>query len=1410
MLGVFLFIFVLGFLIISLLRLGVFYLLRSKVGARFFDSFELKGGWDYFSVESLKAKSPRMTLNVTNLHVNFNLFAFFGSKRTMVITVTVDSLELEVAKLEKKTPKVKSQASLEKWIRGQLASFLVIFFLKSMSVFAKNVKVTVHGVTVSFEALFLRFLRASGKNVNVDLRVSGLLMSKGEFGICQLPSFHLTIDSGEYFLRYLMSLFFPKMMFRTRIVSLEYDGQGIKAGALEGAIEIEDDDVSCNILLEPIEVRLPQVDLNTKSATVVVNDLVVNFHGMACGQVKVSRNECCLLDVGSAVYERKVLSLEDPKLVVSSVLLIDLGLLKRFISGPYDPTKPRRPGRLQNVIIHSPTMDFTLALSDEHKYHFLGEKFSFQNMTVLCERVSCRAVFSTATYPLINATNWQLLLEKPFLGVKAENIEGFLHPSFAQQSFLLETIQLIGFTNKQSTGISVVSRDLTPPTKRIISLEFEHVSVKMLRVPLVSNIYKSQECKRAAIQALLVRQAMAIKQIAGMMDVRFNSRKFQDASSALLFKLFRQAMDESQPLDDYLFSVDADGFFLRINGPAFKNKAEAMEKVHDIMPDVDTDKVYRPSAGELTFRVRSLRLSIPKIGNVMEMECPNNLTGFLVVTKPMPQMRSDIYHYRVKCDDGKVELVLPQVLCKSVIFLKLLGEVQRMRLKYTPVLSEVSQDFAFSKRTFSDKKIHCGYLKFVDMLRLRMKFHIDLKFREIEFRYNDRISPFRRQDLLVTKMSDAQFSVINQIIRANTRSVVVMVSQEGVYQTLLTVNGIGLEAKFTSFNFRNTDGCKPPLWIPIDAFRVNDPDYDPYEKWRTFEYRCVAVVMFDTPSKPIWVNLDSINPIIDRFISHNEVMSKYIPVPRFGTYKFRADFAGFTLDLELPPISFTAKHGSLFAKLAGHGNLIQMHFSNDSEEGKSASIANDEIICSLFDNKSQVFAVRLCDFSLTSQKNYREVTTSGMFIDVCPSHMSSLNGINIHKIRSRKGAINFPEVYTIEELLLMFSTRLACYEVPSVHIRIDMKGLNQKVECQITQFSVETKCNEEGAKLQAVHVGKVKGHTLSNRPLFEVDGIIVYHASGTDISTDFIDVGTISTRILPDDLDYMRFMLYEIKDNIQSLRSTASESSNLVMGRAQNQILNINSVAVHLLQVPNGQQDSGPSPMLSFYAKMIEGKMYKQPGKRTHIQCQLRALSIVNDPVLVPDVFRDIFQTPERKEPLIALSIDKIEQTGKIPVFSKMELRVLPFIIRIPMRLKQELKTFFPSSSSKFQLQDIVDDSDETESTDEEVPIQEEDDPFGQSSAAPDAIFVRKFEIHPFTAVVSIRRDKQGKMLRDFVNRPFGYKGMRLYDVHGTKAQIFTFVKDQFKMAAWSEGPKMFLFKIRNPVQQTVKPPEDT
>lgn len=1394
-----------GFALAFLLRVAIFYVLRKKVGAKFCDSFELKGGWDFCSVESLRAKSARFSILADNLNVSFNLLAFFRSQRAMVIQITLDRFELEIFKVEKKTPKAKSEMSLEKWIRGQLISFIVIMFLKSMCVLLRSVKITVNGVTLSFDAVFLRFLRTSGKNVNLDLRVCDFISSHGEFGICQVPNLHLTIDSGEYFLRYLVSLFFPKMMFRTRMVSIEYDSKSLKLAALEGAIEIEGDDVACNLLLEPIEVRVPTMDLNTKSAVAVINDFVGNLHGFACGQMRVSRNDCCVLDIGSAVFERKILTLEDPKVVLSSVLLIDLGLLKRFFSGPYDPMKPRRPGRMQNVIIHSPTMDFTLALSDEHKYQFIGEKFAFQNMTALSEFVSCSAVFSTGVYHLFNATKALLLLEKPYLSVKADSIDGFLHPSFAQQSFLLETIQLLSFTNKQSTGVSTVSKDLLPPTKRIISLEFEHVSVKMLNVPAVSSIYKSVECKRAAIQALLLRQAMAIKQISEMPELHFNAQKFQEASVPLLFKLFRQAMSEAQSCDDHLFRLEADGFFLRINGPAFKNKAEAMEKVHEILPSVNSDDVYRPSGGELTFRARSLRGYVPKLGNILEMECPNNITGFLVTTKKIPRMRADIYHYRVRCDDGKVELVLPQVLSKSVIFLKLVGEIQRLKLKYTPVLSQVRQDFSFAKRTFSDKKIHCGYLKFVDMLRLRMKFHLNLSIRELEFRFNDRISPFRRQDLLLTKISDVNFTVIDQVIRAGTKSVSVMVSQDGSYQVLSTINQSTLEAQFSSFNDQNVDGVEPPLWIPIDAFRVHDVDYDPYEKFRTTEYRCSAVLTLGTQDKPIWINFDSVNPIIDHFLSYNEPTKKFSAVPRFGVYKYGLEFAGLSLDVSIAPINLTAKNGSLQAKLSGHEGNLRAHIATDSKQGSSSSLSDSELSFSLFCNNSQLFGARCCDFKWTSIAQYREVKAEETYIDFYPSVLSGLSGMNIHRIRYRSGVINFPEIYTVEELLPLFSTRLALYEFPSVHIKIDMKGLNQKVESTITQVSIETKCNPDGARLQAVHIGRIRSQTLANRPLVEVDGMIIYHASGTEMSADFIDIGSISVSILPDEFDYMRFLLYEIKDNIATLSSTVTQSSNLVIARAHNQVLNITSVALHLLHAPGPEQDR---PLLSLYAQDITGKMYKQPEKGTSITGHLRALSIVNDPET--DVFRDIFQTPERKEPLLALSVNKIEKTGKIPVFAKMELRILPFIIRIPMRLKNELRVFFPSSSDKFRLQDIVDDSDETESTDEHTPMQEEDDPFGPSSAAPDAIFVREFVIHPFSAAVSIRRDKQGKMLRDFVNRPFGYKGMRLYDVHGTKGQLFSFVKDQFKMAAWSEGPKMLLFKIRNPQLPTVKPPEDT
>jgi len=158
------------------------------------------------------------------------------------------------------------------------------------------------------------------------------------------------------------------------------------------------------------------------------------------------------------------------------------------------------------------------------------------------------------------------------------------------------------------------------------------------------------------------------------------------------------------------------------------------------------------------------------------------------------------------------------------------------------------------------------------------------------------------------------------------------------------------------------------------------------------------------------------------------------------------------------------------------------------------------------------------------------------------------------------------------------------------------------------------------------------------------------------------------------------------------------------------------------------------------------------------------------------------------REPFFAISIDRASAILQIPVYRKMEIKIAPYVLRIPLKFIKSLVKLFPSAEDLRMLQ--IDSDDPEDDTPEDMP------PETLDAENPRNMFFQEFFFCPFQATLHVRRKDRG-FAAEFNALSVQFKGIHIYDLHGTRQQLTKFVKTQFKKALWKSIPAMVLSKLR-------------
>jgi hypothetical protein len=190
------------------------------------------------------------------------------------------------------------------------------------------------------------------------------------------------------------------------------------------------------------------------------------------------------------------------------------------------------------------------------------------------------------------------------------------------------------------------------------------------------------------------------------------------------------------------------------------------------------------------------------------------------------------------------------------------------------------------------------------------------------------------------------------------------------------------------------------------------------------------------------------------------------------------------------------------------------------------------------------------------------------------------------------------------------------------------------------------------------------------------------------------------------------------------------------------------------------------------------------PDGSANLNINIATMSIVDEQS--NDEFRNLLECQSSHDDFCVVSLDRAPEMMKRPVYRKIEFHIAPCVIRIPLKFIKSLIKLFPTAGD---LKMLVIDPDEQ--------IDEEPEVIGEAPETDtNCIFCQEFLFSPFQAVLNLRRKEKG-VFSEINDLTFQYKGIHIYDFHGTREQLTTYVKTHLKRGLLKALPVMLLRKKR-------------
>lgn len=1354
------------FVVCSLFRFFIFRAIKKKLKAKF-RTYKFIPGIFSLSIQNITAEGATGSLEVGESSVRLSFFNIWHFKHHPFIHLSISRLHAQIDSNKLQDPIKRSKYPLDKWIVKHLFAFLSAIIIRSIQIDIEDVEITTKKGTFNAHSLCIKYNRSSQK-VSTSISIEEFSLSKTENYI-RIPRIHLSGTSTIQSIKYILNSAVYEFIGTAQEIVFDFADSQLHFNSLSfNCIVPKDPEVNMNLMISSFSLLFPHLDLNTKTISASIGDFMVKYGKIKAGQVIIIRNNQPLITAPAMKFSKKRLSFPYLDLVVALPLIIDFGLIRRFFKGPPNPIRRSSTNPLLSSLqIYSPKVLFKLCLSDNHILCFTLRKVIVHYKMISAKHLVLDALFPSQVYRFCEADKCQLNFARPLFGLKCVRADFILSSDFAEQSFIQEVMNLLSFASKQIKGDVSSFRDSQPPTRRIFSFEAHACNVKMARNRLTSKISRYNEARRLAMEALLVRQNKAIQIMQAQKLKKFNEEEFNLASRKILFDLYKTTLNQMPPSDDTLFEINASEFSIVLNGPAVANRAKGIEKIVEIVPDIEQEDIGRVTGGALSIKSSHLEVHASEYGKLISID---NLlqNGFLMIGKRLGKIREDFFAFKITCDAGDSSFLVPNISSRSVFFFNLNVNCSKMNILYTPVFSQFKQDFKLGTLIFRKKKYRFKKIRTFDQFRIRFRFKINFNSEHFELGYNDKRYPFNHFPQYTFSLPKLDIVFDGKDFHINSANAQARVLSGLEYKLFVSLPAPSVRLTVIS---HNPNQAKRPVFIPFDSYRMNDPTYDPYVLYRTHTYSVDADFKFGKTMSTI--NLDLLQNIFDSFVIKHSVLTLFVKPAYFVMRSHpHPTFSYININAILPYLSVSLFNEALNAKIYGEPISVNINTQNLHTYEVTSTMVKVQTTY----NEQKLFNCHIDNFYFKKYGSSSNILMTEIIANVNSKIIGYRNNLPFKLPKSYK-QYEIQDCLTINELQNNYTEPSFKATLGIFKLNLTMEEINRTMVFSGSEFMYEIQKDKQGAKLHTIALNNLNLITVDERiPFILFENSKIFIAKSSNVSIKFIDFAIATLNISEEDFNiFIPAIKKLLKDHKKEPKKVRTP--------------HITRIDCSLQQLNVKLALTDCTIIFSCRLNQIEARVFRDMENNQKYSFKVQSIKAIHE--LATDNFKEVISTTQK--PFLSLYFMKTRPIMKLPVFEKIEIELAHMVLHLNVQFIKDLIKFFPSSEEIRMLDfDEIENGEEEEAIEDFEALQKEIVDQGNENS----IFCREIYFHPFNAELNLRFRGEG-VFREFLEREIKYSGLHVGDMFGTKEEIISFIKRNLKWTAVKAISKILWRKKR-------------
>ena len=548
----------------------------------------------FFSLRNLQCANSTLDRIVNCLYLSFKIYVYGGifTEQSRIIEIEISNFTLNLInqstdnnfdfalKIIQENKRKKLNQSLEDWIKQRIGIFFLTLFVRKSKIRLNNVKITYNNTELFLKKLHVDFER-SRKKIKLSLNIGGLYIFKENKLLLSIPSFLINGISTNQIARLILSNRLSDLIIQSHDgLNLNFEHGCFYFAEINLLIndkeneKIVADDVnlhvsilqSCKISISNFQIKLPVYDLFTEKASLSINNILYKNNIISTGTINAFRNDIKIADINGILFKGRHLRIEGcAKIHISATLLIDIGLILRYIFGTVDikpasmdvyqeyknnltkfTSKQSKIGTnsdkdenqsnksnpnssddnfqtkkqaqeytnlFSRFVVEAKNVEVKFSLSDTHTFLIFGSDLHFQDYCVSGKKCSAFIDFKDMLFNLAKANNFSLMFKKPLFVMKMDELNVYLDNNFAEGNFLLELFGIISWFDTQFRGKVAYgsSRGKGPPLRRLFIIDAKKATCEMINKHLACAIALANEAKRSAMESLQLMQSKAIE-----------------------------------------------------------------------------------------------------------------------------------------------------------------------------------------------------------------------------------------------------------------------------------------------------------------------------------------------------------------------------------------------------------------------------------------------------------------------------------------------------------------------------------------------------------------------------------------------------------------------------------------------------------------------------------------------------------------------------------------------------------------------------------------------------------------------------------------------------------------------------------------------------------------------------------